>query len=190
MSDAVARALLTALTLAVFALGAYGMWRGWRRKAHDQRDLLPLPSPPAGPLELLLPAASGLYVGTTVSGDWQARVVAGHLSDRAAGSLRLIAAGLLIDRVGAPAVFVPAGALRDARLDSALAGKVMGEGRLLVVTWEHRGELLDTAFRADQYIVHVPYLHAVVGLISGTVSGKVSGTVDGKPTYTTSGSDA
>jgi hypothetical protein len=167
------RALLTLLTFAVFALGAYGMWRGWRRKAARQSGLLPLPVAPDGPLTLLLPAAAGLYVGTTISGDWQARVVAGQLSDRSAGSLRLTAAGLLIDRVGAPAVFVPRAALRDARLDSALAGKVMGEGRLLVVTWEHRGELLDTAFRADQHTVHVPYLHAVLGLVQGasTTSG-------------------
>jgi hypothetical protein len=167
VSDVVARALLTALTLAVFALGAYGMWRGWRRKARRQQHLLPLPTAPSGRAGLLLPAATGLYVGTTISGDWQARVVAGQLSDRSAGTLRLTAAGVLVDRVGAPAVFVPAEALRDARLDAALAGKVMGEGRLLVLTWEHRGALLDTAFRADQHTVHVPYLHAVLGLVNG-----------------------
>ncbi len=41
----------------------------------------------------------------------------------------------------------------------------MGEGRLLVVTWEHRGELLDTAFRADQHAVHAPYLHSLRELL-------------------------
>jgi hypothetical protein len=167
VSDVVARTLLTALTLAVFALGAYGMWRGWHRRAKGQQHLLPLPTAPTELPGLLLPAAGGLYVGTTFSGDWQARVVAGRLSDRAAAGLRLTAAGLLIDRVGAPAVFVPVEALRDARLDAALAGKVMGEGRLLVITWEHRGALLDTAFRADQHTVHVPYLHSILGLVNG-----------------------
>jgi len=158
---------LTGLTLAIFVLGAYAMRRGWRRKAKAQAGLLPLPTPPAGLVPLLLPAASGMYIGTTLSGDWQARVVAGQLSDRSAGSLRLSHTGLLMDRVGAPQVFVPTEALRDVRLDSALAGKVMGEGRLLVVTWEHRGQLLDTAFRADQHAVHAPYLHALRDLLSG-----------------------
>lgn len=169
VSELVARIGLTALTLAVFALGAYGMWRGWRRKARAQQGLLPLPEAPDGLRPLLLPATGGLYVGTTVSGDWQARVVAGQLSDRSAGSLRLTAAGVLYDRVGAPQVFIPTAALRDARLDSALAGKVVGEGRLLVITWEHRDQLLDTAFRADQLSVHVPYLHTVLGLVRGAV---------------------
>jgi hypothetical protein len=42
---------------------------------------------------------------------------------------------------------------------------VMGADRLLVVTWEHHGELLDTAFRADQHAVHLPYLHSILGLL-------------------------
>jgi hypothetical protein len=159
------RALLTLLTLAVFALGAYGMWRGWHRKASHQQHLLPLPAAPDTPGHALLPPAKGLYVGTTVSGDWQARVVAGQLSDRSAATLRLSPEGLLIERNGAPEIFIPRGTVCDARLDSALAGKVMGEGRLFVVTWQHHGELLDTAFRADQHTVHVPYLHAVLDLV-------------------------
>jgi hypothetical protein len=162
------RALLTLLTLAVFALGAYGMWRGWRRKAARQFHLLPLPAVPEALGPELLDPAKGLFVGTTVSGDWQARVVAGQLSDRSAATLRLAAEGLLIERDGAPDVFIPVNAVCDARLDSALAGKVMGEGRLLVVTWAHRGELLDTAFRADAHTVHVPYLHALLDLARDT----------------------
>jgi hypothetical protein len=100
-------------------------------------------------------------------------VVAGQLSDRSTGSLQLTAAGLCVDRVGAPPVFVPAAALQDARLDSVLAGKVMGADRLLVVTWEHRGELLDSAFRADQHAVHVAYVHAVLDLIRAGHGGAV-----------------
>lgn len=161
------RALLTLLTLAVFALGAYGMWHGWRRKAARQQHLLPLPAVPDTPGQELLPPASGLYVGTTLSGDWQARVVVGQLSDRSAATLTLTDAGLLIARDGAPELFIPLGAVCEARLDSALAGKVMGEGRLFVVTWQHHDELLDTAFRADQHTVHVPYLHAVLDLVRG-----------------------
>ena len=162
------RALLTLLTFAVFALCAYGMWRGWHRKAARQQHLLPLPAAPAETSAPLLDPATGLFVGTTISGDWQARVVAGQLSDRSAATLRLCAEGVLVERDGAADLFIPVDAVCDARLDSALAGKVMGEGRLLVVTWAHGGELLDTAFRADVHTVHVPYLHALLNLVQGT----------------------
>lgn len=158
---------LTALTLAVFALAAYGMLRAWRRKAARQSYLLPLPVAPAERGAGSLAPARGMYIGTTVSGDWQARVVAGQLSDRSAGTLSLVPEGVFIERDGAPEVFIPIGSVCDARLDSALAGKVMGDGRLFVVTWEHRGELLDTAFRADTHTVHVPYVQAVLDLRRG-----------------------
>lgn len=165
VNDSLARAGLTLLILAVFGLCVLGMWRSWRRKAGRHLDLLPLPEAPSERGELRVPSTGGLYVGTTVSGDWQARVVTGHLSDRSAGTLNLSSDGLSIERDGAPEVFIPAEALRDVRLDSALAGKVMGAGRLLVVTWEHRGHLLDTGFRADQHILHASYLHALRALL-------------------------
>jgi hypothetical protein len=106
-----------------------------------------------------------MYVGTTLAGDWQARVVAGQLSDRSAATLELGDEGVLVHRVGASTVFIAVEALRDARLDSALAGKVMGPGGLLVLTWEHRGQVLDTAFRADQHAVHAPYVHTLQELL-------------------------
>ena len=76
MSETWSRAALTLLTLAVFALGAYGMRRGWRRRAQRDADLLPLPTAPAAAAPPLAGPASGLLVGTTRHGDGLARVVA------------------------------------------------------------------------------------------------------------------
>jgi len=156
-----ARVALTLLTLAVFGVGAYGMARGWRRRAAAQAGLLPLPEPPAEDGPALLPPVRGLFVGTTRSGDWQAGVVAGGLSSRSSAVARVTGRGLTVERQGAPTLHVPAVALRGARVDAALAGKVMGAGGLLVVTWEHAGLVLDTAFRADEHARHVDLARAV-----------------------------
>jgi hypothetical protein len=143
------RLLLTLSTFAVFAAGAYGMRRSWRRRATAQAGLLPLPEAPAAPGTPLAEPAPGLFVGTTEAGDWQARIVAGGLSDRARGTLTPFPDFLSVDRQGTGPLTIPRGAVRAVRADRALAGKVLGPGGLLVVTWEHHGTLLDTGFAAD-----------------------------------------
>ncbi len=62
----------------------------------------------------------------------------------------LTARGLDAHRPAAQDFFVPADRLlRGARLDTGIAGKVLTEGGLLVVTWEHGGRRLDSGFRLD-----------------------------------------
>jgi len=160
------RLALTALVLAVAVLGALGMRRGWRRRAARYDDLPPLPAAPADPGVDRLPPAAGLYVGTTVAGDWLERVVAAGLADRSAGRLRLSDAGVLIERAGANVLFLPAQAVTGARVDNALAGKVIGPGGLLVVSWSHGGRGLDTGFRADDHRLHPVWAGAVAELVA------------------------
>ncbi|MCP2331436.1 PH-like domain-containing protein [Actinoalloteichus caeruleus] len=146
------RLLLTLLVLAVFALCVYGMWRGWQRRATRQEALLgDFPAPPAGALTdpALLPELTGVYVGATSGGNWQDRIVVGDLGHRSVATLRLLPAGLLVDRVAASPIWIAAADLVDARLDSKLAGKVMPGDGLLVVSWQHGEYVLDLAFRAD-----------------------------------------
>ena len=138
------------VTLLFLALGlAYlGMWLGWQRRArkHDLPPLLPAPAvsdlPPAK-LE-----AGGRYFGTTVSGDWLDRVVAQGLGTRSMVRLRLSAEGLDVVRVGG-SFRIPSAALRSARHDQGIAGKVVPPHGLLVVTWQHGKVLLDSGFRLE-----------------------------------------
>ncbi|MDQ2838727.1 MAG: transporter, partial [Actinomycetota bacterium] len=109
----------------------------------------------------LAPPLAGLYVGSTVSARWQDRVVARGLGVRANATARLVEAGALIDRQGAPTVFIPADALIDARLEPALAGKVVGQGGLLVLRWQHGEQLLDTGIRADDKTGYPAWIRAI-----------------------------
>jgi hypothetical protein len=143
------RILLTLGVLAIWAAGAYGIWRSWRRRAAEQAGLLPLPEAPDVTEAPRVPPADGLYIGTTLGGDWQARVFAGTLSHRSRGTLTVYPEFLSIDRPGPGPLTIPRASVRAVRADRALAGKVLGPGGMLVVTWEHRGALLDTGFSAD-----------------------------------------
>lgn len=143
------RAGLTLGVLVVFALGAFGMWRSWRRRAHAQAGLLPLPVPPAEPGEPLTGPVPGRYVGTTAAGDWQRRIVAGGLSARSRAVLTPYADVLLVERQGTGPVVIPRESARSVRVDRALAGKVLGPDGMLVVTWDQHGTPLDSGFIAD-----------------------------------------
>ena len=131
--------MAAALVLAYFA-----MWRGWRRRTrkHELPPLSPVPEEAVSPLL----EADGSYVGTTVSGDWLDRVLAHGLGVRGGCRLRLVEDGLDVLR-SRGSFRIPADALRDARHDQGLAGKVVPPHGLLVVTWQHGDLLLDTGFR-------------------------------------------
>src|SRR5512139_1339843 len=113
----------------LLALAYLGMWLGWRRRArkHDVPPLVPSP---------------------TVGGDWLDRVVAQGLGARSLVRLRLSAEGLDVVRVGG-SFRIPAEALRGARHDQGIAGKVVPPHGVLVVTWQHGSLLLDSGFRLE-----------------------------------------
>ena len=134
------------ILLAVLLLAYFGMWRGWRRRA-GKHDLPPLvPAPAVAELPAARLQAGARYFGTTVAGDWLDRVVARGLGARSSCRLSLSAEGLDVIRL-AGSFRVPAAALRGARHDQGLAGKVLPPHGLLVVTWQHGDHLLDTGFR-------------------------------------------
>ncbi len=134
--------LLLVVLLVAYAL----MWRGWRRRA-GKHDLPPLMTAPS--VAGLLPAeltGEARYFGTTVAGDWLDRVVAQGLGARSRCRLSLSTEGL--DVIRADGSFrIPVAALRGARQDQGIAGKVVPPHGLLVVTWQHGDFVLDTGFR-------------------------------------------
>ncbi|NWF30842.1 hypothetical protein HW130_32130 [Streptomyces sp. PKU-EA00015] len=135
--------------LLLFIAFVYWLMRqGWKWRGSLQSDLPELPAVPEQPGEAKL-TMSGRYHGSTTAGQWLDRIVAHGLGVRSRVELTLTDAGLDVVRPGAQDFFVPRKALREARLDKGIAGKVLAEGGLLIVTWAHGGRLIDSGFRSD-----------------------------------------
>ncbi|MER6442529.1 hypothetical protein ABT275_40390 [Streptomyces sp. NPDC001185] len=152
--------------LALFVALVYWLMReGWKWRGTLQGDLPELPTAPhdPGPARLDL---SGRYHGSTTAGQWLDRIVARGLGTRSRVELTLTDAGLDVVRPGAADFFVPAEALREARLDKGIAGKVLTEGGLLVVTWAHGGRLIDSGFRSDRAAEHGAWVEALNHMIN------------------------
>jgi hypothetical protein len=157
------------LGLAVFIAFVYWLMRqGWKWRGSLQSGLPELPATPDGFAdgEKLL-TLTGRYHASTTAGQWLDRIVAHGLGTRSKAELTLTTQGLDVVRPGAAGFFVPAAALREARLDKALAGKVLPEGGLLVITWEHGGTLIDSGFRSDHAAEHQAWVDAI-GHLTGT----------------------
>ncbi len=90
------------------------------------------------------------------------------LGARSRVELTLTDAGLVVERPGANDFFVPAGQLREARLDKGIAGKVLTEGGLLVVTWAHGDRLIDSGFRSDTAAEHNTWVDTLNQMINNT----------------------
>ena len=152
--------------LALFVALVYWLMReGWKWRGTLQGDLpelLQAPDEP-GPVRL---TSSGRYHGSTTAGQWLDRIVAHGLGTRSRVELTLTDAGLDVVRPGAADFFVPREALREARLDKGIAGKVLTEGGLLVVTWEHGDRLLDSGFRSDHAAEHNEWVETLNQLIN------------------------
>lgn len=147
--------------LLLFIAFVYWLMRqGWKWRGSLQSDLPELPSAPDAPGEAKL-TLSGRYHGSTTAGQWLDRIVAHGLGTRSRVELTLTEAGIEVVRPGANDFFVPAAALREARLDKGIAGKVLAEGGLLVVTWAHGEKLLDSGFRSDRAAEHAAWVEAI-----------------------------
>ncbi|WP_405579091.1 hypothetical protein [Streptomyces sp. NBC_01190] len=150
--------------LALFVALVYWLMRqGWQWRRTLQGGLPELPQRPGQTGPALL-EFDGRYHGSTTAGQWLDRIVVHGLGVRSKVRLTLTEDGLDVDRTGAPGFFVPAAALRGARLDKAIAGKVLTEGGLLVVTWEHGGTLIDSGFRAERAAVHPAWVDRINAL--------------------------
>ncbi|MFE6161088.1 hypothetical protein ACFQ7F_19480 [Streptomyces sp. NPDC056486] len=167
VTDWAARAGWVVGLLLFIALVYWLMREGWKWRGTLQGDLPELPSAPSepGPAKLEL---TGRYHGSTTAGQWLDRIVAHGLGTRSRVELTLTDAGLDVVRPGAADFFVPAGQLREARLDKGIAGKVLAEGGLLIVTWEHGEKLLDSGFRSDHAAEQAEWVEAINNMIHTT----------------------
>ncbi|MDC0769657.1 PH-like domain-containing protein [Streptomyces sp. HD] len=155
--------------LALFVALVYWLMReGWKWRGTLQGDLPELPSAPddPGPARLSM---SGRYHGSTTAGQWLDRIVAHGLGTRSRVELTLTDTGLDVVRPGAADFFVPAAQLREARLDKGIAGKVLTEGGLLVVTWAHGERLIDSGFRSDHAAEHNEWVDVINSMIDNSM---------------------
>ncbi|MEE1803703.1 MULTISPECIES: hypothetical protein [unclassified Streptomyces] len=160
VTDWAARIGWVAGLLLFVALVYWLMRQGWKWRGSLQSDLPELPAAPDAPGEARL-TLEGRYHGSTTAGQWLDRIVAHGLGTRSRVELTLTDAGLDVVRPGANDFFVPAERLREARLDKGIAGKVLAEGGLLIVTWEHGDRLIDSGFRSDRSAEHAAWVDAV-----------------------------
>ncbi|MEV5175862.1 hypothetical protein AB0L10_33320 [Streptomyces flaveolus] len=172
--------------LVLFIALVYWLMReGWKWRGTLQSDMPELPARPSpttalngggepprpgmpeetGPVRLSM---SGRYHGSTTAGQWLDRIVAHGLGTRSRAELTLTDAGLEVERPGATDFFVPTAALRGARLDKGIAGKVLTEGGLLVVTWAHGDRLIDSGFRSDHAAEHTEWVDTLNQMINDT----------------------
>lgn len=155
--------------LALFVALVYWLMReGWKWRGTLQGDLPELPTAPEdlGPVTLSM---SGRYHGSTTAGQWLDRIVAHGLGTRSRVELTLTDAGLDVVRPGATDFFIPAEALREALLGKGIAGKVLSEGGLLVVTWAHGDKLIDSGFRSDRAAEHTEWVDTLNAMINKSI---------------------
>jgi carbamoyl-phosphate synthase small subunit len=146
--------------LLVIALVYWLMHEGWKWRGTLQSDLPELPAAPAGPTAAKL-SMTGRYHGSTTAGQWLDRIVAHGLGARSRAEVTLTDTGLDVVRPGSTDFFIPAAQLRGARLAKGIAGKVLTEGGMLIVTWQHGDRLIDSGFRSDHAAEQAAWVEAI-----------------------------
>ncbi|ATL68545.1 PH-like domain-containing protein [Nocardia terpenica] len=142
--------------LALFALCLWLMYRAWQAKARRQAASVgELPAVPAELGAQLLEPTTGLYTGTTLAPSWQQRIAVGDLGFRATAELTRFERGILLERRGATAIWIPQESITAVRTERGHAGKVMTENGVLVIRWKlPTGTEVDTGFRGDDKTVY------------------------------------
>ena len=152
---------MLAVAAVIFAL--IGM--GWRNRLRRQSDIEQLPAVPPE-LGAPLVAADGQYVASTTAGDWLDRIAVHGLGIRTNARLTVHPEGVLMDRSGAPALFIPTPRLSGVRQDSGMAGKFVEKDGLLVLSWTLGTHQLDTGFRTRRAADKPALLQTLQELIS------------------------
>jgi hypothetical protein len=151
------------LLLGVVVLAWAGMAWGWRRRSGRQSDLAVPVAPPSEPGNVLA-TAEGLYVGSVMQGAWLDRVVPYQLGARAGADVTVHADGLLLERDGAPPLWIPRADLVSVRRDTGLAGKVTETGGLVVWTWYLGDRVLESGLRPRYTAQIAPLMSALASL--------------------------
>ena len=183
VSDWPARLVLVGLVAGLIALALWGMRRGWQGRVARHSSM-------AEPSAFDAPATSGvpgLYLGTSISGDWLDRVAVHEFGVRSRASFHLVDGGVGIRRDGARSFLIPASAVRGVRTDRGVAGTVRGKDSVIVVTWMLADDVLDTGIRADDGADHAALLDGLMVAHAADSQQAGSGETSSSPSVTGSG---
>ena len=183
VSDWPARLALVGLIAGLIALALWGMRRGWQGRVARHSSM-------AEPSAFDAPATSGvpgLYLGTSISGDWLDRVAVHEFGVRSRASFHLVDGGVGIRRDGARSFLIPASAVRGVRTDRGVAGTVRGKDSVIVVTWMLADDVLDTGIRADDGADHAALLDGLMVAHADDSQQAGSGETSSSPSVTGSG---
>jgi hypothetical protein len=145
-TDLGARLLWTGAMLAVMGVIYFGMWRSWRAR---RRLLLGAELPTAPSDWTAHTCGEGIYASTTAHHRWLERMHAESLGVRSRARICVGGTGILIDRVGARALYLPKESIQAISLAPGIAGKVVGGKGVLVITWTLGTSLVDTGVLPD-----------------------------------------
>ncbi len=155
--------------LALFLLCLWLMYRAWQNKARKQAASVgELPPVPAELGAQLLEPTTGLYTGTTLAPSWQNRIAVGDLGFRATAELTRFERGILLERHGAAAIWIPNESITAVRTERGHAGKVMTAEGVLVIRWKlPTGTEVDTGFRGDDKTVYPAWTASATSTTTG-----------------------
>lgn len=147
----IASLVMAAVVAIVIAVVIQAMMRGWRRRAERQAELIgTLPPVPDTVSAAIIPAAKGLYVGSTLSPSWLDRIAVGDLGYRTKAVLTRYPEGIMVQRSGGRPIWIPAESVTAIRTEKGIAGKALSHEGILAIRWRlPSGVEIDTGFRAD-----------------------------------------
>ena len=167
-------AIFVTLGIIVVLIGLMAL--GWRNRLKRQADV---PAPPGAPADLgaVIATGEGTYITTTTAHDYLDRIAVHGLGIRTTAVLSVHESGVIFDRSGSDALFIPRESLRDVRLDSGMAGKFVEKDGLIVIEWNigaHEGAAdsaetnVDTGFRARYHEQQAELFAAIESILPRT----------------------
>ncbi|AZI57469.1 transporter [Nakamurella antarctica] len=140
---------------------------GWRNRGKRQTEFGPRPVAPREAGEPLSPDLTGVYISTTYTSRWQDRVVVQTVGRRAKAAVRVSPLGILIDRIGEDALWIPAADVVAISAGPGVAGKVMGmPDAILLITWNWGDTPVDSGIRTDDLFAQRGWIEAARTLVT------------------------
>lgn len=142
-----ARLVLVLLVLLAIFWALRSMSLSWRRRIQAGEHIPPLPAAPEQFTADALRIEFATYLGTVTDKHWLDRVAAQGLGHRGPTSLIADDSGVVLNRVGAPAVFIPSRRIKTVAPAKGHAGRVYGRDGVISVEWVWGDDLLITGIR-------------------------------------------